>query len=109
MLIPLLQRPGDVLLDAIKSDVEKTFQAQGVKFLIERGFVSNVIGQVIEKGRTRIPWSFFKKGFSMIVTLQRLRPRVEYFGFSVPPPRMLFVNTPIYVVVVVGAVGGGRL
>lgn len=42
----------------------------------------------------------------MIVTLQRLRPRVEYFGFSVSP-RMLFVNTPIYVVVVVGAEGGG--
>lgn len=85
LLIPLLQRPGEVLLDAIKSDVEKTFYAQGVKFLKERGFVSNVIGQVIEKGCTRIPWSLFKKGFSMIVTLQRLRPRVEYFGFSVPP------------------------
>lgn len=55
---PAIQRPNEVLLNYIKAFVQKKLQEQGFKSL-NRGLISNDVGQVIENGRTRIPWSLF--------------------------------------------------
>lgn len=66
---PVIQRPNEILLNFIKAVVQKKWQGQGFKSL-NRGLISNDVGQVIENDRTRILWSLLKKGCSMIGMLQ---------------------------------------
>lgn len=48
---PVIQRPNEVLLNFIKTVVQKKLQGPGFKSL-NRGLISNDVGQVIENGRT---------------------------------------------------------
>lgn len=56
----------------------KLLQAQGFKSL-KGGLTSNLVGQVVENDRTRMPWSLFKKIYSMLGILQNRKGSRELF------------------------------